>query len=197
LSGRPVLGPNSGGSTKGEIKYGKLEIENLHPTAFALVARIRGARAIIRAKAFMPIQIKNMRYYLAARYDRRVELCGYREQLLSIGATVTSRWLDFRKKPSWSFRIARDDCEDLMAADSVIIFTEVPNTILATGGRHVEFGFALAHGKRMIIVGPRENVFHYLLPDSQIFATWNKAFATIRRQHRLCKETRQPQRAVA
>ena len=29
----------------------------------------------------------------------------------------------------------------------------------------------------MIIVGPRENVFHNLLPDSQIFATWNKAFA--------------------
>ena len=80
-----------------------------------------------------------------------------------------------------------------MAADAVIIFTEIPNTILATGGRHVEFGLALAQGKRMIIVGPRENVFHYLLPDSQIFATWNKAFATIRRQHTLCKETRQAQ----
>jgi hypothetical protein len=41
-----------------------------------------------------------MRYHLAARYARRVELCGYREQLLSIGDTVTSRWLDFRKMPS-------------------------------------------------------------------------------------------------
>ena len=36
-----------------------------------------------------------MRYHLAARYPRRVELCGYREQLLSIGDTVTSRWLAF------------------------------------------------------------------------------------------------------
>jgi hypothetical protein len=73
-----------------------------------------------------------------------------------------------------------------------------PNTILATGGRHVEFGLALAQGKRMIMVGPRENVFHYLLPDSQIFATWNKAFATIRRQHTLCQETLQRQtKAVA
>ena len=57
-----------------------------------------------------------------------------------------------------------------MAADAVIIFTEIPNTILATGGRHVEFGLALAQGKRVIIVSPvvspRENVFHYLLPDS-------------------------------
>jgi hypothetical protein len=139
----------------------------------------------------VPFQIKNMRYHLAARYARRVELCGYREQLFSIGDTVTSRWLDFRKMPSWSCGIAREDCEDLLAADAVIIFTEIPNTILATGGRHVEFGLALAQGKRVIMVGPRENVFHYLLPDSQIFATWNKAFATIRRQHTLCQETLQ------
>src|SRR5260370_22529594 len=100
--------------------------------------------------------------------------------------------------PCWSCGIARQDCEDLMAADAVIIFTEIPNTILATGGRHVEFGLALAQGKRVIIVGPRENVFHYLLPDSQIFATWNKAFATIRRQHTLCQETlRRQTKAVA
>ena len=85
-----------------------------------------------------------MRYHLAARYARRVELCGYRDRLLSIGDTVTSRWLDFRKMPSWSYGIAREDCEDLMAADAVIIFTEIPNKVLATGGRHVEFGLALA-----------------------------------------------------
>ena len=127
-----------------------------------------------------------------------MELRGYREQLLSIGDIVTSRWLDFRKMPSWSFGIAQQDCEDLMAADAVITFTEIPNTILATGGRHVEFGLALAQGKRAIIVGPRENVFHYLLPDPQIFATWNKAFATIRRRHTLCQETLQRQtKAVA
>ena len=134
-----------------------------------------------------------MRYHLAARYARRVELCGYREQLLSIGDTVRSRWLDFGKKPKWISGIAREDCKDLIAADTVIIFTEITNTILATGGRHVEFGLALAQGKRVIMVGPRENVFHYLLPDSQIFATWNKAFATIRRQHTLCQETLQRQ----
>ena len=122
-----------------------------------------------------------MRYHLAARYARRLELCRYREQLVSIGDTVTSRWLDFCKKPKWSSGIARADCEDLMAADAVIIFTERPNAIPATGGRHVEFGLALAQDKGVIIVGPRENVFHYLLPDSQKFASWNKAFATIKR----------------
>ena len=123
-----------------------------------------------------------MRYHLAARYARRVELCRYREQLLSIGDYVTSRWLDFCKKPDWSCEIARADCADLMAADTVIVFTEMPKTIFATGGRHVEFGLAMAQDKGVIVVGPRENVFHYLLPDSQIFATWNEAFETIK-QH--------------
>ena len=75
-----------------------------------------------------------------------MELCEYRDRLLSIGDTVTSRWLDSRKMPSWSYGIAREDCEDLMAADAVIIFTEIPNTVLATGGRHVEFGLSLAQG---------------------------------------------------
>ena len=86
-----------------------------------------------------------------------------------------SRWLDFAKKPKWSPGIARADCEDLIAAQTVIIFTEKPNTILATGGHHVEFGLALAQNKGVIVVGPRESVFHYLLPDSQMFATWNDA----------------------
>jgi len=34
---------------------------------------------------------------------------------------------------------------------------------------------ALAQNKGVIVVGLRENVFHYLLPDSQMFATWNDA----------------------
>jgi hypothetical protein len=73
-----------------------------------------------------------------------------------------------------------DECAQRHGDDGVPIARTVavgslapPNTILATGGRHVEFGLALAQGKRVIIVGPRENVFHYLLPDAQIFAYWN------------------------
>jgi hypothetical protein len=57
------------------------------------------------------------------------------------------------------------NCEDLIAAQTVIIFTEKPNTILATGGYNVEFGLALAQNKGVIVVGPPEKVFHYLLPD--------------------------------
>jgi hypothetical protein len=122
-----------------------------------------------------------MRYHLAARFARRMELCDYRKQLVSIGDIVTSRWLDFDEKPEWTPQIARADFDDLMAADAVIVFTETPNTISTTGGRHVEFGLALAGDKGVMIVGPRENVFHYLVPNFQVFATWNEAFASIKR----------------
>lgn len=39
------------------------------------------------------------------------------------------------------------------------------------GGRHVEFGMAIALGKRAIVVGSQENVFH-LLPGVEVYATW-------------------------
>jgi hypothetical protein len=35
-----------------------------------------------------------MRIYLAARYSRRLELCGYREQLRAAGHDVQAVWLD-------------------------------------------------------------------------------------------------------
>ena len=35
-----------------------------------------------------------MRIYLAGRYSRRLELCGYREQLRRLGHTVQAVWLD-------------------------------------------------------------------------------------------------------
>lgn len=35
-----------------------------------------------------------MRIYLASRYSRREELCGYRSQLQAIGYDVQARWLN-------------------------------------------------------------------------------------------------------
>lgn len=35
-----------------------------------------------------------MRIYLAARYSRRLELCGYRDELRAMGHTVQAIWLD-------------------------------------------------------------------------------------------------------
>lgn len=117
-----------------------------------------------------------MKIYLASRYSRRYELIGVRAVLEKLGHSVTSRWLNGDHQISDTglgptsrlgddaerIRFACEDWEDVLAADWVISFTEEPRAINSRGGRHVEFGAAMALNKRCIIVGPRENVFHCL-----------------------------------
>lgn len=121
-----------------------------------------------------------MKIYLAARYSRFPEMQGCRTILEAMGHTVTSRWIngdhDYKGDQSPSeqrVRFALEDWDDLMAADCVISFTEEPGKAGGRnrGGRHVEFGAALALGKRVIVVGFRENVFHEM-PAVEFFPTW-------------------------
>lgn len=111
-----------------------------------------------------------MKVYLAARYSRRDEMRARRDQLARAGHIVTSCWLDQPYEaaealaPHLYARIAKQDLADLWNAEAVIAFTEptsVPND--SRGGRHVEFGLAVAWHKAIFIVGPRENIFHYLV----------------------------------
>lgn len=114
------------------------------------------------------------RIYLAARYSRNPEMQGVRDVLQAMGHTVTSRWIDchagkyltsftpehLNDDPEYCSTLAEHDLEDLVAADTVISFTDANGG--GKGGRHVEFGYALALGKQVMVVGPRENVFHTL-----------------------------------
>lgn len=114
-----------------------------------------------------------MRIYLCSRYSRRDEMRAVREQLQQRGHEVTSRWLDtdWERKddsgssaapPEWREKYAAIDAVDVLSADCLVAFTEEPRSAVGSrGGRHVEFGIALAMNKRLIIVGPRENLFHY------------------------------------
>jgi len=112
-----------------------------------------------------------VRIYLAARYSRREELCGYRSQLEALGHTVTSRWLNGNHQiddkglsveaaQNERERFATEDFTDVLSAHVLIAFTEQPRSSNSRGGRHVELGIALG-SRRMavIVVGPRENVF--------------------------------------
>ena len=108
-----------------------------------------------------------MRIYIAARYDRRFEMLGVAASLMRVGYEVTSRWMEGRG----------DDCELVAAVEALhrahclVSFTEQPERGVAwaaRGGRHVEFGIALATGKRLCVVGPRENVFHHL-PQVELY----------------------------
>ena len=127
--------------------------------------------------------------YLAARYSRREELLGYAATLdhifASIDYRVQSTWLQGSHQwdgageaqaaetiPPEALRFAEDDWQDVCDADVVICFTEAPRSTSSRGGRHVEFGIALGLGKRVYIVGHRENVF-CLLPQVTFCATWS------------------------
>lgn len=124
-----------------------------------------------------------MKIYLAARYTRNEEMQSVAPLLAAHGHIVTSRWhtgahkMDDGIAPdsgvglAQAQRFAGEDLEDLMAASCVISFTE-PARTPTRGGRHVEFGYGLAYEKRMIIVGEREHIFHYL-PQVMQFADTN------------------------
>lgn len=112
-----------------------------------------------------------MKVYLAARYARRNELREYRTQLEALGIHVTSRWLDenepldgnmTHKEDTWYTHTAFVDLEDIDYADAIIFFAEDPLIGWVRGGRHVEFGYAIAKFKLIHIIGPKENVFHHL-----------------------------------
>lgn len=130
-----------------------------------------------------------IKVYLAGRYSRRQELCEYARTLREMGFEVTSRWLSgdheldgrglsVQAIPAERARFAREDWEDVTSADWCISFTEEPRAEKSRGGRHVEFGAALALGLRCVVIGPRENVFHHL-PSVVVHPTWDSWLATI------------------
>lgn len=100
-----------------------------------------------------------MKVYLAADYARKNEIREVAAKLRALGIEVTSRWLDTPDDGiPWSAE-AKVDVEDVQDAHTLVSFTTGE---LARGGRHAEFGMAVALGKGLVIVGPREHVFHFL-----------------------------------
>lgn len=91
--------------------------------------------------------------FLSARYARRHELRGYREDLRRAGFRVESSWIDGEEEASLAGPGREDalawlaqDRVDLGMAEIVICFTEDPTCPPpggSRGGRHVEFGLAL------------------------------------------------------
>ncbi len=126
-----------------------------------------------------------MNIYLASKYSRMEELRSYRAELQALGHTVTSRWLDGNHEASDEsdptnadlVRWALEDIEDIHASDLLICFTGGEKST----GRNIEFGIMLASNAlgAVMIVGPRESVFHHL-PKVGHCDTWADALETLK-----------------
>jgi hypothetical protein len=125
--------------------------------------------------------------YFAARYVRLPDLNRYRADLEALGFEVTSRWLTVAGRSSagglgedeWR-RLAVVDQEDVLAADTVVCFSEDAGSG-GNGGRHVELGMALALGKQVVVVGRREHIFHRL-PEVTVVESWPEALSLLARR---------------
>lgn len=112
-----------------------------------------------------------IRVYLAGRYSKRDELRQYAERLRHRGVEVTSSWLEetlpldvnhYSLTTTENVGLAQTDLRDIDRAHLVIFFAEDAEKQPPRGGRHVEFGYALAQHKPIYVIGKEENVFHYL-----------------------------------
>lgn len=133
-----------------------------------------------------------MNIYLASRFALQQEHLPRIKLIESIGHKVTSRWIT--EEPALTDEddpnIARDradwaqrDVEDVMDADLLIFWAEGPDVPgRARGGRHVEFGIAVVWGIHIWVIGPQENIFHYL-PTVRHFDSFNDVLLELEGVH--------------
>lgn len=127
-----------------------------------------------------------LRVYLAAPYSMKETIKTHAAELRERGIRVTSSWLEepypstiklSEVKAEENRSYAFQDIDDVLAA-SIMVFYNDPTKSIVRGGRHVEFGMALAFGRTgrsfpIFVVGEEhENIFHYL-PQVYHFATWD------------------------
>ena len=118
----------------------------------------------------------NVKIYIAARFSRRPDANILARALKDRGFEIVSRWVlpdsDHVKPTGLSKqaadaerrRFAEEDIEDIENCDWLIALMEEPRSN-GRGGRHVEFGYAMAMCKVLTVIGPKETVFHHLVND--------------------------------
>lgn len=103
-----------------------------------------------------------MKIYLASRYPRRAELEVYADLLKQDGHEVTARWIYGAEEGMPRMENAIMDVDDVRRADAIAIFAEPKGTLHHAGGRHTEFGMAIAWNKLLYVVGGHEQIFFHL-----------------------------------
>jgi len=127
--------------------------------------------------------------YIAGAYGRKAEFRNYKTHLEMNGIKVTSTWLsvegvDIRTDEGLSpygpaATCAEEDIDDIKRAHGFLFFSSKDHDVKGQGGRHTEFGIALAHGKEIFLVGRREHVFHSLVPDVRVYGAYHEFFDAV------------------
>ena len=141
-----------------------------------------------------------MRVYLAAPYAARALIFEYARDLCRLDLDVTASWINEEHEINDGTtgaatalsdeevaRHAATDLDDIDRCDVLVLFTSasVGFPEAKSGGRHVEFGYALAKGKPVIVVGEPENVFHRLgglvtfAGDVEVVLNWMAAIGAL------------------
>lgn len=132
-----------------------------------------------------------MKVYLASRYSTKDIIKGCAKELRDIGIEVTSSWLEEPHGPEVqltqisgeeSTQYAYRDLVDISSADILVFFSVDPTIATIRGGRHVEYGYALGIRKPILVVGPKENIFHSLSEVKHV-DTWLEALHFLKRKH--------------
>ena len=126
-----------------------------------------------------------MRVYIASNFADKDRVKARGEELAAIGIECTSRWAretaphncKITDKPAQYMReTAVFDIEDILASDVVVLTVPTPEQLMnltphqmSRGGRTFESGLqyglmlgAYSTRRLLIVMGPKENVFHFL-----------------------------------
>lgn len=131
--------------------------------------------------------------YIAGRWEDRERIIDIKAALeTNKDIRVISSWLtpsdnitmaELHHQPTRAAGLALKDVEEVGRAHVFVAFNPKDAHRSGTGGRHTEFGMALAMAKRIVYVGDRENLFHFL-PAVRILQPGERLAAVIREEYR-------------
>jgi hypothetical protein len=153
-----------------------------------------------------------MKVYIASMFADKDRIVTRNDDLTRLGITPTARWpyetaphtCTIKDFPDQYFReTAVFDIEDILAADVLVLtvpndkqMADQPVRANARGGRHFESGFMyglVLHEpwRELVILGPRENVFHFLdgqsvtakYPTIKQFDSWEQVLEYLNRKN--------------
>lgn len=102
----------------------------------------------------------DIRVYIAAPFQLQDGAAALRELLKASEIECTSTWLNAPE--NIDERWAKRDLSDVARCDVFVAMNPEDWASRGTGGRHVEFGYALALRKPVVILGARTNIFHHI-----------------------------------